>query len=150
MVEITNLPVLIFGATFIFRLVTDLFIPFGNIRDWETLQKIYPEATSLKNKITRDGRLILYVSLFIFFIVGAILHEDYSNPIFLFIFLFITIAHVVEGYNSLSNGIYESRISFFYDKNEKYAWVAKSRIVVSIITSCLILLIILWEFWQPN
>ena len=150
MVEITNLPVLIFGATFLFRLATDLFIPFGNIRDWETLQKIYQEAVSRKNKKKRDGGMILYVSLIIFALVGGILNDDFSHPIFPFIFLFITVAHVIEGYYSLSSGVYESRISFYYDKEEKCTWVAKSRIIVSIFTSCLLLSIILWEFWRPN
>jgi hypothetical protein len=138
--------ILLFGATLIFRFLTDFFIPFGGIRNWDTLQRLYPEINSTQNKKGDTFIAILVLALLVLGVFGEFISEKYLEPLYPVLFLMLTILLAIDGFDSISSGVYSTRISIFYDEKRKYVWVAKSRVFISVIASLLILFSIIWKF----
>jgi len=116
-----------------------MFIPKGKFIRWDDLKEKYPYAKS--NNLGLAGGIITLLLALLFMYLSQV---NNNERYFLMYFLVVPIVYLMSGVDSLVNRIYGysanafSSARYFYDEDNKFGWVAKSQILISIIVSLVI------------
>lgn len=143
----------LYVVPFIYRLMTELFLP--RMVPWDELEKQYPHLKSIRHQGERNVNrsfLLVMLGLLIAFILISI-SAKYHNESYALILLAASILEVTQTREALVQGVFSipiGRVSskYYYDENGKYRWIAKLHLILASLVSLTMAWIIVRYFYQ--